>query len=517
MPRHTSFRFCLDPSVEQERVLSRHVGAARFAFNQALRLHKDARAAAHRGRRQDSTPEVSVDVMPDGDRTVGRGAHAVRVPWTGFDLINAFNAWKRSEAAGRRFLVAANGTARVEVTGLVWQDKVLAQVFEEAAVDLGRGLKAATDSHTGARKGPKIRFPRFKKKSPTGGSFRIRNNGSGGRRRIRVGDGERHRSVTLPKIGVLRVRECTRRLRRMIATGRARILHVTVSRGANRWWIAITVEAADLHPTHRHPAPQHAPLPVEVGDVQPTRDREKGWVGVDRGLHALVVAGSSDGVEVLRVTNQRAFRRGLPRLRRLSRAVSRKKKGSKNRQKVVARLGRQHARIRNRRRHVLHQVSNQLVKNHARLVLEDLNITGMRSNRKLSRAISDAAWGELARQVTYKQAWRGGQVVLADRWFPSSKTCSACGTLRKDLTLKDRTFECRECGLVMDRDLNAAVNLAAWAENHTSTVTDGGGRGVARVGDRQAAGPVNNAHRQDTPTHPGSRGRGGEGLDDVGP
>jgi putative transposase len=239
-------------------------------------------------------------------------------------------------------------------------------------------------------------------------------------------------------------------------------------------------------------------------------------VGVDRGLHALAVPGRSDGTEVLRVSNARAFRRGLSRLRRLSRAVSRKKKGSKNRLKAVVRLSRQHARIRNRRRHVLHQVSNQLVKNHDKLVLEDLNITGMTSNRKLSRAILDAAWGELSRQVTYKQAWRGGQVVLADRWFPSSKTCSSCGILRKDLALKDRVFECRGCGHKLDRDLNAAVNLAAWAENHTRTVTDGAGCGVARVGDRQAAGPVNNAHRQDTPTHPGPRGRGGKGLDDVG-
>ncbi|MFC8796334.1 RNA-guided endonuclease InsQ/TnpB family protein [Promicromonospora sp. NPDC057138] len=498
MPRHTSFRFCLDPSVEQERVLSRHVGAARFAFNQALRLHKDACAAAGHGQ--------SPGVGSNGDHGGVGDAPVVRVPWTGFDLINAFNAWKRSEAAWRRFLVDTTGTARVEVTGLVWRDRVLAQVFEEAAVDLGRGLKAATDSHTGARKGPKIRFPRFKKKSPTGGSFRIRNQTSKGRASIRLGDGERVRSVRLPKIGVLRVRKCTRRLRRMIATGRARILHVTVSRGAERWWISITVEAADLHPAHRHPAPERASLPAEVeadnGDAPPIGHREKGWVGVDRGLHALVVAGSSDGAEVLRVTNVRAFRRGLKRLRRLSKAVSRKKRGSKNRKKAVVRLVRQHARIRDRRRHVLHQVSNQLVKNHDRLVLEDLNITGMRSNRSLSRAISDAAWGELARQVTYKQAWRGGQVVFADRWFPSSKTCSSCGTLRKDLTLKDRVFECRECGYKLDRDLNAAVNLAAWAENHTPTVTDGAGCGVARVGDRQAVGPVKDAHRQDTPTHP---------------
>ena len=517
MPRHTSFRFCLDPSVEQDRVLSRNVGAARFAFNQALRLHKDAYIASRRGQ------PPAVGAGSGGDQPKNGGVPAVvRVPWTGFDLINAFNAWKRSEAAGRRFLVDARGQARVEVTGLVWRDQVLAQVFEEAAVDLGRGLKAATDSRTGSRKGPEVRFPRLKRKSATGGSFRLRNKTSKGRSSIRVGDGVRVRSVTLPKIGTLRVRENTRRLRRMITKNRARILHATVSRGANRWWISITVEAADLHLAVRH-TPQPAEQPTRLDET--TDDPEhggQGWVGVDRGLHALVVAGSSDGVEVLRADNQRALRRGLPRLRRLSRAVSRKKRGSKNRKKAVARLGRQHARIRNRRRHYLHQVSNQLVKTHALLVLEDLNITGMRSNRKLSRAISDAAWGELARQVTYKQAWRGGQVVVADRWFPSSKTCSTCGNLRKDLTLKDRMFECGSCGLVMDRDLNAAVNLAAWAENHTpttpagDTAVDGGGRGSVRVGDRQAAGPVNNAYRQDTPTRHTPSGCGGQGLDDVG-
>ena len=510
MPRHTSFRFCLDPSVEQERVLSRHVGAARFAFNQALRLHQSAYAAT-RHRRTSGT-----GTGPSGEHPEDDGDSGVRVPWSGFDLINAFNAWKWSEAAGRRFLVDAGGQAKVQVTGLGWRDQVLAQVFEEAAVDLGHALKAATDSLTGSRKGPKVGFPRFKKKSPTGGSFRIRNKAGKGRSNIRVGDGERVRSVSLPKIGTLRVRDDTRRLRRMIATGRARILHVTVSRGVNRWWISVTVEAAGLHPTMRH-APQSADLATRPDETKDNSEHgEQGWVGVDRGLHALAVAGSSGGTEVLHLNNPRAFRRGLPRLRRLSKAVSRKKKGSRNRKKAVVRLGRQHARIRDRRRHVLHQVSNQLVKNHARLVLEDLNITGMTSNRKLSRAISDAAWGELARQITYKQAWRDGQVVQADRWFPSSKTCSSCGTLRKDLTLKDRTFECHSCGHKLDRDLNAAVNLAAWAENHTPPVDDGAGRGVARVGDRQAAGPVTNAHRQDTPTRDGSRGRGGKGLDDAG-
>lgn len=106
--------------------------------------------------------------------------------------------------------------------------------------------------------------------------------------------------------------------------------------------------------------------------------------------------------------------------------------------------------------------------------------------------------------------------MIADRWFPSSKTCSSCGILCKGLTLKDRTFTCGSCGLVLDRDLNAAVNLAAWAENHPPAVTDGMECGGARLGDRQAAGPVTTAYRQDTPTHHDTRRRSGKGLDDVG-
>ncbi len=111
------------------------------------------------------------------------------------------------------------------------------------------------------------------------------------------------------------------------------------------------------------------------------------------------------------------------------------------------------------------------------------------SNRRLARAVGDAAWGELARQITYKQHWRSGLVVVADRWFASSKTCSGCGQVKPDLTLAERTYLCDGCGLVLDRDLNAAANLAAWAQDHTS--------GEARDGDRQAAGPVINACRRD--------------------
>ncbi|MFD4352072.1 helix-turn-helix domain-containing protein [Nocardia sp. NPDC058518] len=150
MSRHTSFRYCLDPTVEQSEVLTRHAGAARFAFNHSLGIVKTA--LTHR--------------TTNPDR---------RVPWTGFDLINAFNSWKKTEAAGRVIVVGANGTAEIKVTGLAWRTEVCQQVFEEAAVDCGRALAAFSDSRTGKRAGKRVGFPRFKTKNTTTPTFRIRN------------------------------------------------------------------------------------------------------------------------------------------------------------------------------------------------------------------------------------------------------------------------------------------------------------------------------------------------------
>ena len=117
------------------------------------------------------------------------------------------------------------------------------------------------------------------------------------------------------------------------------------------------------------------------------------------------------------------------------------------------------------RRHFLHQVSNALVKTHDRVVIEDLNVAGMLRNHRLARAISDAGWAEFARLLGYKQGWRAGQVVVADRWYPSSKLCPQCGAIHGDLTLADRLFTC-SCGYFADRDANAATNLARWGEEH---------------------------------------------------
>lgn len=265
MSRHTTFRFCLDPTGEQCEVLARHAGASRFAFNQCLRIVKTGLTA----RKTDP---------------------AARVPWSGFDLINTFNAWKKTDAAGRVFTVDVEGNAQLTVTGLPWRSEVCQQVFEEAAVDLGRALTAWSDSRAGTRSVARVGFPRFKKKTATTSSFRLRNrHPTGGRPAIRVGDGDRPRSVTLPGIGQLAVHDDTRRLRGMLAKERAKILFATVSRRAGRWWVSLNVEAADLHPAHHH--------------ASRADGNDGGWVGVDRGLSTFLVAATSDGTEVARITD----------------------------------------------------------------------------------------------------------------------------------------------------------------------------------------------------------------------
>ena len=251
MARHTTFKFCLDPTAEQEVALSRHAGAARFAFNQCLRIVK--------------TTLTDRKINPD-----------IEVPWTGFDLINTFNGWKKTGSAGRVFTVDATGVTEPVVTGLAWRTEVCQQVFEEAAVDLGKGLKAWSDSRWGKRRGKRVGFPRFKKKTTAIPSFRLRNKHPKNRPpAIRVGDDARPRSVTLPGIGQIAVHDDTRRLRRMLAKDRAKVLFATASYRGGRWWVALNVEAADLRVTQRRSTTSDCPVSASVsftrrGTTSPT-------------------------------------------------------------------------------------------------------------------------------------------------------------------------------------------------------------------------------------------------------
>jgi putative transposase len=149
--------------------------------------------------------------------------------------------------------------------------------------------------------------------------------------------------------------------------------------------------------------------------------------------------------------------------------VSRKKKGSKNRRKAANRLARLYRKVANQRQNTLHQVTASLAKTKSVIVIEDLNVSGLLKHHHLAQAIADVGFGEFRRQLAYKAQWYGSTVLVASRWEPSSKTCSGCGWMDEDLTLADRTFHCPACGLVLDRDVNAALNLARLAASSADT------------------------------------------------
>ncbi|WP_307727638.1 RNA-guided endonuclease TnpB family protein [Massilia sp. ZL223] len=175
----------------------------------------------------------------------------------------------------------------------------------------------------------------------------------------------------------------------------------------------------------------------------------------------------------------KALRTLLPRLRRLSRSLSRKVKGSRNRAKAKLELARLHARIGNIRRDSLHQLSTNITRRFRTIGIEDLNVKGMLANGRLARAISDMGFYELRRQLEYKAAWCGGQVVVAGRWYPSSKLCSSCGYRLEALSLAIRYWACPDCGMAHERDVNAAINLKHIAVSSTVTACGGEGAGPA--------------------------------------
>jgi putative transposase len=164
----------------------------------------------------------------------------------------------------------------------------------------------------------------------------------------------------------------------------------------------------------------------------------------------------------------RALEGSLRKLRRLHRQLARRRPGSHRRNKTRRQLARVHARAPNLRRDATHKLTTTLVTEHGAVVVEHLNVAGMVRNRRLARAVADASLAELRRQLAYKASWYGSRLVVADRFFPSSKTCSACGWVKAKLTLAERTFTCEDCGLCMDRDMNAAHNLAKVADHHVA-------------------------------------------------
>jgi putative transposase len=192
------------------------------------------------------------------------------------------------------------------------------------------------------------------------------------------------------------------------------------------------------------------------------------------------MTGVDDAGNVLATVGPKPLRASRRKLRRASRAHSRKTRGSANRRKSAAKLARIHARVANVRADALHKATSDLARRYETVVLEDLNVAGMTRNRRLARAIADQGFGQARQMLAYKTSWNGGRLILAGRWYPSSKTCSGCGAVRAKLLLSERVYACAACGLVIDRDVNAAVNLLQLAARGAERLNACGG--TARPG-----------------------------------
>jgi putative transposase len=227
-----------------------------------------------------------------------------------------------------------------------------------------------------------------------------------------------------------------------------------VSRTAQRWFVSFT---------------------VEVDRAIPGRYARPGsTIGIDLGVKTLLT-GVDDRGNTVTVTGPKALRSSLRRLRRASRSHSRKARGSANRRKHAARLARIHTRVASVRADALHKATTDLARRYETVVAEDLNVAGMVRNRRLARAIIDQGFGQARRMFGYKTAWAGGRLVLAGRWYPSSKMCSACGAVKAKLSLAERLYLCETCGFTEDRDVNAARNLLKLAASGAESQNACGG------------------------------------------
>lgn len=348
--------------------------------------------------------------------------------WALAEWKRQYEAWKQdnsqpkpSQAALRRQLNA------IKREQFPWMLEVTKCAPQMAIIQLGQAFQ---NFFAG-----RARYPQFRKKGAhdrftlTNDQFSI--------------DGSR---IRIPNLGWVRMRESLRFA--------GKIMSATISRVADRWFVSITVDTDD----------------------PPKRPAEnQGVVGVDLGVSALATLSTGETIP-----GPKPHKALLNRLRRLSRSLSRKQKGSSNRQKANAKLARLHARIANIRADALHKLTTELTRRFHTIGIEDLNVRGMVKNRHLARPIADMGFFEFRRQLEYKAAMRGGQVVVADRWFPSSKTCSACGSVQQDMPLSVRQWICPDCGACHDRDLNAAINLKTTASSAGSNACGEEGSGFGR-------------------------------------
>lgn len=298
-----------------------------------------------------------------------------------------------------------------------WMLSVTKCAPQQAIKNLGTAFK---NFFRRVKKGEKPGYPKFKKKVRHA-SFRADNGpAKKGLDAVIVNE----KCIKLPKIGWVNMTEKVR--------FDGQIKSATVSRTANRWYVALSIETEDL----KHERKSH------------------GTVGVDVGIKDLATLSNGE-----KYKGVKPYRAALKRLKHLQTKFSKTKKGSKRRKKALMRLQKMHAKVANIRNNLLHKLTTDVVLNYDIIGIEDLNIKGMMKNHCLAMSIADQGFYEFKRQLEYKGWIYGSKVVLADRFFPSSKRCSVCRTINDKLTLKDRTWTCSDCGTTHDRDVNAAINL----------------------------------------------------------
>ena len=327
--------------------------------------------------------------------------------WSFFALVNWWNSCKDELA--------------VSGDGEPWWQENSKEAYSRALESLAKALSNWSKSRRGDRKGRKVGFPKFKVKGRSVPRFAYTTGCFG----LVKGD---PKALKLPRIGRV---HCMENVAKRV--GEAKVKRMTISQRAGRWYASLTVERDD----------------------KPVASPPKGGaVGVDLGVKALATL--SDGTVI---ENPRYLRKAERKLKRAQQALSRKTKGSNRRAKAKATVARIRARVANQRQDAMHKLTTRLTRKYSEISIEDLHVAGMVKNRHLAKSISDAAFGEFRRQLEYKTARSGAALHVVDRWYRSSKTCSGCGEVKAKLSLNERTYKCDNCGLTMDRDLNAAINI----------------------------------------------------------
>ena len=356
--------------------MASHAGAARFAYNAGLAHVKEA--------------------LENGE-PADLSHYALRRWWN-----------------ANKDVLAVNRT-----TGEVWWSQNSKEAYSMGLRSLAQGLSNWSKSSKGQRKGKRVGFPKFKSKNTV---MRFAYSTA-----FTAPTASDPYGLKLPRIGRV---HCMENVYRRVDG--ARLIRITVSRRAGRWYASLTVE--------REPTATSLP--------------KCGAVGVDLGVKSLATL--SDGAVI---PNPRALNRGMRALRKAQQALSRKVKGSVRREKAKGRVARLYARVADVRADAIHKATSMIADTYGTVCIEDLNVAGMVKNHHLARSVSDASLGEFRRQLEYKTARSGAVLRVVDRWYPSSKTCSNCGVVKAKLSLSERVFNCDACSLSIDRDLNAAINI----------------------------------------------------------